>query len=155
MQQRHISNAERLVDAIDDYEFPILAGLLRTDIGGNARDELIALLARRFQPRAHRTPVRVTARLVGLNIDQTVLLKDISATGVRVAIDKGVPFPRKPGDVWVRVSTDDGVMELPLAFVRVVLTHVGEFEAAFQFDRISAKQAASLERLQDLIDTDG
>ena len=152
MQQRRVSNAERLVDTMDDYEFPILAGLLRTGVGQDARDELVALLAKRFQNRASRRPVRVMARLVGLNIDQSVVIRDISATGIRVGIEKGAPFPRKPGDVWVRVSTDDGVIELPLAFVRVVLTHVGEFEAAFQFDQISGIQAASLAQLKDLID---
>jgi hypothetical protein len=154
MQQRRVSNAERLVDAVDDYEFPILAGLLRTDVGEHAREELIALLARRFQPRATRRPVRVTARIIGLNIDQSVDIRDISATGIRVAVDKDAPFPRNPGDVWVRLSTDDGVMELPLAFIRVVLTHLGEFEAAFQFDKISGHQATSLDKLRDLIGVD-
>jgi hypothetical protein len=152
MHQGRISNGERLVDTIDERDFPILTGLLRTDLGESARHELIALLERRFQARAPRRPVHVKARLFGTNIDQVVVVRDISASGLRMAIEKGVPFPRRPGDVWVRLATVDGLLELPLAFVRVVMSHRGEFEAAFQFERISALQVASLENLRDLFE---
>ena len=150
MHQGRISNGERLVDTIDESDFPILCGLLRTDVGESARRELIALLERRFQARATRRSVHVTARLLGANIDQMVVVRDISASGLRVAVERGVPFPRRPGDVWVRLATTDGLLELPLAFVRVVMSHRGEFEAAFQFERISALQVGSLDKIRDL-----
>lgn len=155
MHQGRISNGERLVDTIDERDFPILCGLLRTDVGESARRELIVLLERRFQARAPRRPVEVTARLFGATIDQTVMVRDISASGLRVAVERGVPFPRRPGDVWIRLATADGLLEVPLSFVRVVMSHRGEFEAAFQFERISAVQVASLERLQNLYTLEG
>jgi hypothetical protein len=106
--------------AVDGNRYPILGLALVGRNGPELRRELIALLSEReLRERAPRRSVYVMCRLEGPGYDEPVLVKDISASGVRFLLQSDVSLDvNQVGNLTLHVRTSGGPQALPLALVR-------------------------------------
>jgi len=107
-------------DPVDSGRYPILGMALVGRNGPELRRELIALLSEReLRERAPRRPVSVMCRLEGPGYDEPVLVKDISASGVRFLVRSDVSLDvNRVSNLILHVRTSAGLQSLPLALVR-------------------------------------
>jgi len=137
---------QRILESLSDAEFPLLAKLLRTEARPFLIQELRLLISRRWSERAPRSSVDVLGRLRGTGVDQAVLVRNISRSGVLLEVEspQGLPGLRVP--LRLLLQTDDALIELPMEIVRVKMGS-GK-QVAFEFaDRASQLAANQLRNL--------
>jgi len=136
----------RILESLNDSEYPLLAKLLRTEARPFLLQELRLLISRRWSERAPRRSVDVLGRLRGSGVDQAVLVRNISRSGVLLEVEspQGLPCPSVP--LRLLLQTEQGLMELPMEIARVK-RGVGK-QVAFEFaDRASQLAANELRNL--------
>ncbi|MEA2697618.1 MAG: hypothetical protein QOI66_1889 [Myxococcales bacterium] len=114
------SDVDKLLGpSLDARRFPILAKALGTRKAPALRRELMDLFGALPRARAPRRSVRAMCRLAGPGYDQPVLVKNISATGVRLLVPSGAfldltRFTNMSLDVRIK----SGARTLAVALVR-------------------------------------
>jgi hypothetical protein len=135
--------------------FPHIAALLEGPDAETIKEELRRLVPRAWRQRAPRHSVRIMARLCVGTREEIVMVRDVSWSGVRVAVapDFGLDVMERDVHFVIRVATPSGpeTLNLPAVFVRVASVEDGQPTLAFQFSEINETQAALLERLSHLI----
>lgn len=118
--ERAFGDTERLLGpSIDGARYPILAAALTSDDGQALRRELMELFAPQLRVRAPRRPLRIICRLAGQGYDEPVLIKDISASGVRFLVQADVSLDLNRFDVMrLQVRIGRETRALPVALVR-------------------------------------
>jgi hypothetical protein len=126
--------ADELLSIIKPDRQPALAAALAGPDGERLRAELAQLLRGRFKPRAPRRPVTRLGRLQFLAVDEVVLLKDISTSGVRLLMESHPEVDLGALDrIGLTVNTDARTYALPVAFVRVCGTQGKHVDVGFRF----------------------
>jgi hypothetical protein len=114
--------------------YPVLSELIDRPEGGRLRLELEELLGHPLRLRAPRRPIKRIARLRGGGYDEVVLLKDLSASGVRLLVPTGEPLDihsTKQMELVVRLPP--GHLSLPVSVVRVCGQDRGYLDLGFRF----------------------
>ena len=133
-------------------EFPLLLALLKRDARGLLRRELEHLLTR---PRSERRKVRVMARLLAPTFEVTVILVDISRSGVSCLLPADVRVSVKElTEMTMLLRTATGMLEAAVSFVRLVELHDEWIHVAFRFDDLDAADGDRLQQLNTLLLTD-
>ena len=117
----HVSgDAERLLSGpVDGARYPILAAALTGESAAALRRELTDLFAPQLRARAPRRAVRAICRLEGPSYSEPVLVKDVSATGVRFLVQTDVALDLTQfADMRLQVRIGSGPRSLPVALVR-------------------------------------
>jgi hypothetical protein len=137
---------KRILESLSDAEFPLLAKLLRTEARPFLLQELRQLVARRWSDRAPRSSVDVLGRLRGTGVDQAVLVRNISHSGVLLEVESPQGLPAGSVPLKLLLQTEGGLVELPMEVARVE-RGIGK-EIAFEFaDRASQLAANGLQNL--------
>ena len=144
-------NVERLLRAITTDEYPLLAELLQTDAGPLIRTELERLLQRRWAVRAPRKIAEVLGQISGDGFDETIMLRNISTSGVLALVDTSSPIQLDATDLILRVQTATLTLEVPVTLVRVSPLCASQLEAAFRFRSLSTAQRTALDNLRHLL----
>jgi len=112
--------AENLLKApIDGMRYPVLAAALAGPNAGALRRELMDLFAPQLRARAPRRAVRAICRLEGPGYDEPILVKDISASGVRFLVQTDVALDLNQfADMRLHLRINSGPRTLPVALVR-------------------------------------
>jgi hypothetical protein len=128
------SAEEHLLSMITADRHPALTAAMEGPDGARVRYELTHLLSGRFKVRAPRRPVTRMARLQFLEEDEVVLLKDISASGVRLLMESHpeVDLTAIP-TIVLCVNTDTRNLSLPVAFVRLCGMQGKHVDVGFRF----------------------
>lgn len=117
-----LASGKTVRSLVQAEDHPGLAAVLDGPNGARLAAELENLLGRHVTPRAARRSIKRIARLscVGFDYDEVVLLKDMSATGVRLLIRGDQPLDvRSTLDMFLTVQLRSGRRRLPVALVRV------------------------------------
>jgi hypothetical protein len=111
---------ERLLgSSFDAARYPILAAALAAPNAPQLRRELIEVFTPGLRARAARRTLRVMCRLEGQGYDEPVLIKDISASGVRFLVQSDVLLDLTRFDsMRLQVRIASGPRALTVAFVR-------------------------------------
>jgi hypothetical protein len=114
------ADAARLLGAaLETARYPVLAAALSAPNASDLWRELMELLGPQLGVRAPRRSVRAMCRLEGQGYDEPVLIKDISATGVRFLVQTDVALDLNSfGSKRLHVRTGSGPRILEVALVR-------------------------------------
>ncbi len=136
--------------AIDAAHYPLLSRLLATDAGPRLREELHRLTqARRKQPRRE---TRVVARLQRGTRAASVVLQNISDGGFLTSLPRATALALGEAvDLTLVLRTDHGVLELPVALVRVAAVEGEDMQVAFRFLEIKPHQVLQLHLISSLL----
>ena len=144
-----------LVDDLDPNEFPFLAKMLQSPAGIPMACELAKLMARR--PRAVRRNVELLGRLDGAGFQETVRLRDVSATGARLRMARRGRLDLMTTDTLrlrCRVLCDDvsdcSDLDVAVALVRVVELSEDHAEFGFRFLDVGPAQRNILHAIERL-----
>ena len=136
---------------LNSLEFPRLAALLTHQKDGVLQLEVARFLQMRFRTRATRKAVKRTGRLRYEGYDEVVLIRDISASGVRMLIAPEPPLElARVSSMRLLLKLEGDVKELPVAVVRVVNVGVQGVDLACRFLNPELENAAIAERLRSL-----
>lgn len=146
---------EAIVDA-DSY--PVLAALLRSEAGGEARAELERLLGHFWQERAERRRHRVQAKLFipsGAGDPIPVETLDISSSGALLSVPYGneIDVMTAAGvHILLRADTDAGprMLRFPATLVRMAGLDDAGVRLGFRFDDPSDEHMRFVDRLVDV-----
>lgn len=106
--------------AFDEGSYPTLAAHLDGPDGGKLRVEIEHLLGRPLRKRAPRREIKRIVRLHAGTYDEVVLVKDLSASGVRLLLQEDCPLDvRDMIQMELAVGLPDGPRVLPISFVRL------------------------------------
>jgi hypothetical protein len=113
-------DTERLLSPpIDGAQYPVLATVLAGPNAMALRRELMELFAPQLRARAPRRAVRAICRLEGPGYNEPILVKDISATGVRFLVQTDVALDLTQfADMRLHLRISSGARMLPVALVR-------------------------------------
>jgi hypothetical protein len=104
---------------IDGVRYPVLAAVLGGPHAGAIRRELTELFAPQLRARAPRRAVRAICRLEGPSYNEPILVKDISASGVRFLVQTDVALDLTQfADMRLHLRIASGARVLPVALVR-------------------------------------
>lgn len=149
------ANDNGLLDDVDPREFPCLSRLLEGPIGPELSAEVSALLRRRT--RAVRRNVELLGRLDGPGFRQTVRIRDLSTTGVRLrTVRRGQLDLMNANAMRLHCHvTSDHVpsghnLDAGVALVRIVEHADTYIELGFRFVEIDSEQQAALEAIERL-----
>jgi hypothetical protein len=142
---------EQVLGNVSVDDFPIIAGILATDVGPMLREELLRLLARQWEQRAIRRQADVMARIRSQDFDEAVVIRNVSSSGVLVQLEPSSRVALNDGSLHLRVQTSSTLVDLPVAFIRVATLSQGRIEAAFVFDALDEPQNEALEDLKHLL----
>ena len=114
------SDTERLLGSpIDGARYPTLAAVLAGPNATALRRELMELFAPQLRARAPRRAVRAICRLEGPGYNEPILVKDISATGVRFLVQTDVALDLTQfADMRLHLRISSGSRTLPVTLVR-------------------------------------
>jgi hypothetical protein len=115
--------------------YPLLSELVDRPDGGRLRLELEELLgAHPIRARAPRRQIKRLARLRAGTYDEVVLLKDLSASGVRLLVPAGEPLDiHRTKEMELVVRLPPGRLSLPISIVRVCGQDKGYLDLGFRF----------------------
>lgn len=149
------ANDNGLLDDVDPRDFPCLARLLDGPIGPELAAEVSALLRRRS--RAVRRNVELLGRLDGPGFRQTVRIRDLSSSGIRLRTIRRGPFDLMNANAMrlsCRVTCDDMSgshdLDVGVALVRIVEHADTYVELGFRFVAVDSAQQAVLEAIERL-----
>ena len=145
------STAREVLESVSDDEFPILVKLLESEAGELLRDELVRLLERRWASRAPRIRTDVMARIRSAQFDEAVVIRNVSSSGVLVLLEPSSRVALQDKTLHLRVRSQEGLIDLPVDFVRVAVLSRGRVEAAFTFETLSDSQQEALDELSHLL----
>jgi hypothetical protein len=113
-------NSRPLRELLPLSECPALSDALAGPDGARLAREIEALIGSRLRPRAHRRRLRRMARLQCDGYDEVVMLKDVSATGVRLLVrgDQALDL-RRTVDMRLVVQLANTRCVMPMALVRL------------------------------------
>lgn len=115
-----VGETDRLLGpALDATQYPILTGILATPSGPALRGELVQLFGPMLRARAPRRSIRAMCRLEGPGYDEPVLIKNISASGVRFLVQSDTPLDLTQfAKMSLHVRTKSGARTLTVSLVR-------------------------------------
>ena len=139
---------------IGDKNTPVLNAMLAGAEGGAVRRELMWLIRQLVPHRPPREKVKVIAKLVrdvgGTQIESPVVIRDISTTGVQLAISTHLGLSaRDLPQIRLRMSlpqTQDFVVAAKLA--RIIRSDSNFILAGFRFDELPDDVAQALHLVQ-------
>ncbi len=112
---------DELTNLLSTGAYPRLRALLESQADPALEAELGALLQARYKSRATRKAVKRTARLRYPGYDEVVLLRDISASGVRMLVPvEPILDLAQVNSMTLLAKVDSGIKEVPLSLVRIV-----------------------------------
>ena len=141
-------------ECIGEKNTPVLNAMVAGAEGGAVRRELMWLIRQLVPHRSPREKVKVIAKLVrevsGTQIESPVVIRDISTTGVQLAISKhlGLCASDLP-QIRLRMrlpKTEDFVVSAKLA--RIIRSDSNFILAGFRFDELSDDAAQALHLVQ-------
>ncbi len=142
---------EHLRAIVSPERYPRLVEVLSGQADERLQVELLRLLQSRFRPRAERRSVKRTGRLSHEGYDEVVLIRDISASGVRVRVPKQQPFDvAHAAFMTLSLKLEHAVHELPVTLVRVADTDPEGIEVACRFLNPEVDNAGIADRLRSL-----
>lgn len=137
--------------ALDPKDFPRLVELLAAQADGRLKGELSRLLQMRFRMRAARKAVKRTARLRYEGYDEVVMVRDISASGVRMLVPLQPPLDVvRATRMTLLVKMDNEVRPLPLTLVRVIGSSPQGLDVACRFLNPESENVTLTESLRSL-----
>ena len=90
-------------------------------------------------------------RTRGDGFDETIMLRNISTSGVLALVDTSSPIQLDATDLILRVQTATLTLEVPVTLVRVSPLCASQLEAAFRFRSLSTAQRTALDNLRHLL----
>ncbi|MEQ1567192.1 MAG: PilZ domain-containing protein [Myxococcota bacterium] len=140
---------------VDPDRFPLLTTLLAKDSNGAFRDELERFRDERV-PRHPRREVRAVARLQAGAYQRSVVLWDVSRSGVSLVLPESAAPLRLEDLVDLRLvlRTELGVIEVKIVLVRMVSIRQAALQVAFRFEDLSDDDALALDQLGSLLVSD-
>ena len=114
--------------------YPVLSELIDRPDSARLRLELEELVGHPVRNRSPRRSMKRIARLRAGDYDEVVLLKDLSASGVRLLVPAGEPLDihsTKKMELVVRLPP--GRLSLPVSVVRVCGQDRGYLDLGFRF----------------------
>lgn len=128
------SAEERFGEMLPLDECPTLAKALAGPDGARLGGELERLFHGRLKSRATRRQVKRITRLQWASYDEVVLLKDVSASGVRLSIRADQPLDlRHMLEMRLTVQLPGDRHIIPVALVRVIGKDGGNIDLACRF----------------------
>lgn len=140
---------------VDPDKYPLLAALLAYDSTGALREELARLRSDRSR-RHPRKRTQAVARLLAGDFERSIVLSDISRSGVSLVLPRqagGLPFEALVAPRLL-LRTAERVVEVQLSFVRMIASREEMLHAAFRFEDLSEADADALDRLGSLLVSD-
>lgn len=143
---------------VDARSYPVLAELLRSEQGAEARAELERLIGHFWQARAERHTCRVQAKLLLPSTPDApvdVTTRDVSTTGILVTVPFGAEIDVMMAthlSVMLRAHSEVGarMLRMPASLVRVAGTDDEGARLAFRFVDPSPSDVSLLGRLTDV-----
>lgn len=140
---------------VDPDKYPLLAALLAYDSTGALREELARFRSDRSR-RHPRKRTQAVARLQAGDFERSVVLSDISRSGVSLVL------PRQAGELpfeslvapRLLLRTAARVLDVQLSFVRMIASRDEMLQAAFRFEDLAEADADALEQLGSLLVSD-
>jgi len=106
--------------SLEIEHYPALSALLDGPDGTRLREELGQLIGHALKRRAPRRAIKRIARLRSGAYDEVVLLKDLSASGVRLLVQGDLPLDvRDLIEMELVVALPAGRRSLPVSVVRL------------------------------------
>lgn len=148
---------------ISERNYPHISTMLAGQDGETLKSEIISLIGQFWRARAVRRQVDVVAKLVVFGVEEgadeeSVLVQDISSSGIRVQISRGVALDLKDlTNVHFLFSVQEGDeyrrLNLAAEFVRVAEVGDNVMSLAFRFTSLDPEEARLLERGSSLFQT--
>lgn len=140
---------------VDLSNYPLLASLVAADPTGAVSAEL-ERFAQERSPRHPRRRAEVVARLRSGDTQRSVVLWDISRSGVALVLpQEGIVLRAEPlSDLHLVLRTARGVVDAKVEIVRVVAIQDGGLHVAFRFSGLSEEDADKLDQLGTLLVSD-
>jgi hypothetical protein len=151
-------SAEQILqEFVEQDRFPTLAKLLAEhEDQENMRDELLALIRMFVPERAPRQNVKVVGKLMrrvaGVEVEEAVVVRDISKTGVQLAISNHLGLSASDlTEVKLRLRLPTGQDTVAMArLVRVVRSDEHFIQGGFRFTQIDDRVARELGNLKSV-----
>ncbi|MCA9489916.1 MAG: PilZ domain-containing protein [Myxococcales bacterium] len=143
------------MDLVDPEKYPMLAALCAADASGTLLTELERFRSART-PRHPRRPAHVVARLEVGELQRSVVLWDISRSGVSLVLpqDAVVLRPEYLSELRLLLRTATGVVNAKVSLVRIVSIQDGGMHVALRFEGLSDEEADRLDQLGTLLVSD-
>lgn len=144
---------QEVIDApvLNPQEFPRLFQLMNGEGDKDLQEEIARLLRARLRTRAERRSVKRTGRLRYEGYDEVVLIRDISASGVRMLVPADPPLDLgKAAAMTLLVKAADQVREIPLSLVRVIGKENNGMDLACRFLNPETENVALADQLRSL-----
>jgi hypothetical protein len=126
-------------------EFPGLAAVIEGPDGSRLASEVARLLGGRLKTRADRRRLKRIARLSCTGYDEVVLVKDVSATGIRFLIRSDEPLDiRRTLDMRLTVQLPSGRCSFSVALVRVCGREGEQIDLGCRFLDLAPEQQRSI-----------